>query len=214
MNPTRICLIRHGETPWNAEGRLQGHTDIDLNPRGLEQAEQVAIALQASQLQVDQLYSSDLKRAQDTAQAIVKKLNTSFITMPELRERNVGALQGLTVAEAPILKPDLWRAHIARTIDHELEGGESILQFARRIENALESIRLNHAGKTVILVSHGGCIDMMYRIATGQALDTPRQVAVPNASLNWLSHNGASWSTERWADTRHLNDPALGNLEL
>ncbi len=214
MTTTRFCLIRHGETHWNVERRLQGHTDTGLNSRGKAQAIQIATALKNISLNFDALYTSDLKRAADTANAIVKKFKVPAIVMNELRERHFGSLQGLSIADAPTLVPDLWRAHITRELDHKLEGGESINQFAGRVQNALETIRQKHFGQTVLLVSHGGTLDMMYRIASGQALDTARIVSVPNASLNWLIHDGQGWAVELWADMRHLDDLALENVDL
>ena len=206
--------MRHGETDWNVARRLQGHTDIALNIHGLAQAQQLAQSLKQAHLEFDVLYTSDLKRAADTANAIVEYLKTPAITNRELRERHLGALQGLTLDEAPIVKPDLWRAHLARELDHEMSGGESIAQFSQRIRGALEALRLKHLGKCILLVSHGGALDMMYRIATNQALDAQRVAVVPNASLNWISHDGEAWRLDRWADIGHLEKLALDNLDL
>ncbi len=214
MTITRFCLVRHGETDWNAERRLQGHTDIDLNARGLAQAEQMARAIKRINLAFDVLYTSDLQRAAKTAKAIEQLFSTSAITNVGLRERHLGALQGLTTDEAPQLEPDLWRSHLSRNINEELRGGESILQFADRINTTLEKIREQYLGKTVLLVSHGGALDMMYRIACNQPLDAEKAVAVPNASLNWISHDGQSWKVDGWADTSHLENLALDNLDL
>ena len=214
MTITRFCLVRHGETDWNADRRLQGHTDIDLNARGLAQAEQMAHAIKRINLEFDVLYTSDLQRAAKTAKAIEQLFSTSAITNAGLRERHLGALQGLTTDEAPQLEPDLWRSHLSRNVTEELRGGESIQQFADRINTALEKIREQHLGKTVLLVSHGGALDMMYRIASNQPLDAEKAVAVPNASLNWISHDGQSWKIDGWADTSHLENLALDNLDL
>ena len=214
MTITRFCLVRHGETDWNAERRLQGHTDIDLNARGLAQAEQMARAIKRINLAFDVLYTSDLQRAAKTAKAIEDLFATSAITSVGLRERHLGALQGLTTDEAPQLEPDLWRSHLSRNITEELRGGESIQQFADRISTALEKIREQYLGKTVLLISHGGALDMMYRIASNQPLDAAKAVAVPNASLNWISHDGQSWKVDGWADTSHLENLALDNLDL
>lgn len=214
MTITRFCLVRHGETDWNAARRLQGHTDIDLNAKGLAQAKQMASALLKIQLQFDVLYTSDLQRAAKTAQAIEELFNALAIPNAKLRERHLGALQGLTTDEAPKLEPDLWQSHVNRNLDEELRGGESINQFAHRIEMALESIRKQHLGKTILLVSHGGALDMMYRLASKQTLDSEKVVAVPNASLNWISHNGQEWQVDSWADTTHLENAALDNLDL
>jgi probable phosphoglycerate mutase len=214
MNITRFCLVRHGETDWNAARRLQGHTDIDLNARGLAQAKQMAHALKKINLQFDVLYTSDLQRAANTAQAIEALFKTSAISNAALRERHLGALQGLTTDEAPMREPDLWKSHLSRNIAENLRDGESIQQFANRIRTALEKIRAQHSGKTILLVSHGGALDMMYRIASNQPLDTEKLVTVPNASLNWISHDGFTWKVDGWADTSHLEDLALDNLDL
>jgi len=214
MTITRFCLVRHGETDWNAARRLQGHTDIDLNAKGLAQAKQMAYALKKINLQFDVLYTSDLQRAAKTAQAIEALFKTSAISNASLRERHLGALQGLTTDEALMREPNLWKSHLSRNLAENLLNGESIQQFADRIRTALEQIRVQHSGKTILLVSHGGALDMMYRIATNQPLDADKAVAVPNASLNWISHDGLSWQVDSWGDTGHLEDLALDNLDL
>ncbi|MFM1760022.1 MAG: hypothetical protein RLY75_1293 [Pseudomonadota bacterium] len=215
MSTTKLCLIRHGETSWNTERRLQGHTDIPLNTKGVLQARQMAQALQNIKLLFDVLYTSDLKRAADTANAIVELFGVEAKVDIALRERHFGALQGLTIQEAPLLQPVIWQAHIARDLEHELEGGESITQFALRVQTTLDKIQEQHSGKTILLVSHGGTLDMMYRIASKQALTTERVASVPNASLNWITHRqGEGWSVEKWADIRHLEDPALEGVDL
>jgi probable phosphoglycerate mutase len=214
MNTTRFCLVRHGETDWNVARRLQGHTDIPLNKHGLAQARQMAQALKTINLQFDVLYSSDLMRAAQTANAIEKEFGVLAKTEMALRERHLGALQGLTTSEAPEIKPTLWDIHLSRNLEHSLEGGESIKSFAERIHTVLGNIRKQHQGKTILLVSHGGALDMMYRLASHQTLESEKAVSVPNASLNWISHDGSSWQVDRWADTSHLEGLALDNLDL
>lgn len=215
MTTTKLCLIRHGETSWNAERRLQGHTDIPLNATGMLQARQMAQALKDIKLKFDVLYTSDLKRASDTANAVVELFGVEALVDGELRERHFGKLQGLSISEAPLKRPDIWQAHIARDLEHDLGGGESIQQFALRVQNALDKIQARHTGKTILIVSHGGTLDMMYRIASQQALSAERIASVPNASLNWLTHSQDSgWTVGQWADTRHLEGPALENVDL
>ena len=214
MTTTRFCLVRHGETDWNVERRLQGHTDIDLNVRGFAQAEQMARVLQKMNLQFDVLYTSDLQRAAKTAKEIERLFNASALVSPALRERHLGALQGLTMDEAPNTEPELWQSHLNRNLNEELRGGESIIQFSNRIKGALDQIRKQHTGKTILIVSHGGALDMMYRLASNQSLDSEKAVAVPNASLNWISHTGEGWKVDSWGDTNHLESLALDNLDL
>ena len=214
MTTTTLCLIRHGETAWNAEKRLQGHTDIPLNSHGVSQARQMAQALKKTGLAFDVLYSSDLKRAADTANAIEELFGIQASIDDALRERHFGALQGLAISEAPLVQPAIWQAHVSRDLEHDLGGGESILQFATRVQSVLDNIAQEHAGKTILMVSHGGTLDMMYRIASQQALRSERVASVPNASLNWLVYNGQDWAVDRWADTRHLDGQALENNDL
>ena len=215
MSTTKLCLIRHGETTWNAERRLQGHTDIPLNTKGVQQASQMAQAIKNTKLSFNALYTSDLKRAVDTANAIVELFGVKARVDSALRERHFGALQGLMIQEAPLLQPAIWQAHISRDLEHDLDGGESITQFALRVQTVLDKIQEQHSGQTILLVSHGGTLDMVYRIASKQALRTERVASVPNASFNWITHQeGEGWSVERWADTRHLEDSALEGVDL
>lgn len=201
---TRFCLVRHGETAWNVERRLQGQTDIPLNRQGEDQASSLALALQRRGQRFDALYSSDLSRAHSTAQPLGHRLQLNITLLPDLRERHFGALQGVTLHEGPALQPEAWQAYAQRDVHHELNGGESLLQFAQRVRNALERLAADHRGETVLLVSHGGVLDVMYRIASGQPLHEQRRVPIPNAALNWLSHDGTHWQVDSWADESHL----------
>ena len=211
---TRICFARHGETDWNAERRMQGHLDIPLNSHGQAQARLLAQSLQHAGHAFDHLYSSDLERAADTAKQVSHALGLEITINPVFRERHVGVLQGLLIDEAPHEAPEVWRAHLARDIQHDLGGGESIHQFHERAQRALAMLVAAHAGQTVLVVSHGGTLDMMYRIVTGQALNQERVAVVPNTSLNWVTYDGQGWSIERWADTSHLSTLALDNIDI
>jgi probable phosphoglycerate mutase len=214
MSNTRICFVRHGETNWNAERRMQGHIDIPLNANGISQAERLANALIRVKHSFDVIYSSDLERALHTANAVARALSLDVQITPRLRERNVGKLQGLLLAEAPVLLPEIWQRHIARELDHDLGGGESIRTFHHRMQDILELFLNEHRGQSVLAVSHGGSLDMIYRIVTQQALDAERVAVVPNTSLNWITHDGSTWSVECWADTSHLSESALDDIEI
>lgn len=203
---TRFCLIRHGETAWNVERRLQGQTDIPLNNQGKEQAANLAAALQRRGQRFDALYSSDLSRAHHTAQPLAAVLALNITLLPDLRERHFGVLQGVSLHEGAEQQPQAWQAYASRNVEHDLDGGESLQQFAQRVRNALERLAADHAGDTVLLVSHGGVLDVMYRIACGQPLHEQRRVPIPNAALNWLSFDGKQWQVDSWADESHLTD--------
>ncbi len=211
---TRICFVRHGETNWNVEKRMQGHTDIPLNAHGLTQAKRLAAAFQQLGHQFDSVYASDLQRALHTAHEIANPFNLTVQTLSDLRERHVGRLQGLLLADAPKVEPDLWQRHLARELDFDLGGGESIVQFHARMSRVLDYFLKTHPGEQVLAVSHGGALDMIYRIVTQQALDAERVAVVPNTSLNWIEHDGSGWRILRWGDTTHLQDDALDNIEI
>lgn len=214
MFNTCICFVRHGETNWNAERRMQGHIDIPLNTAGMGQAKRLATALTQTKHSFDAIYSSDLERALHTANVVANALSLAVQTTPQLRERNVGQLQGLLLSEAPVLLPEIWQSHIARELDHDLGGGESIRAFHQRMQGVLELFLRQHRGQSILAVSHGGSLDMIYRIVTQQALDAERVAVVPNTSLNWITHDGSVWSIQRWADTSHLSESALDDIEI
>ena len=214
MSNTRICFVRHGETTWNVERRMQGHIDIPLNTTGMAQAKRLANALMQNKYSFNAIYSSDLERALHTANAVANALSLAVQTTPQLRERNVGQLQGLLLSEAPVLLPEIWQSHIARELDHDLGGGESIRAFHQRMQGVLELFLRQHRGQSILAVSHGGSLDMIYRIVTQQALDAERVAVVPNTSLNWITHDGSVWSIQRWADTSHLSESALDDIEI
>lgn len=197
----KLCLIRHGETAWNAEGRLQGWTDIPLNPTGRAQAAAVGRALAGTRF--DAVISSPLQRALHTAQAIA---GAQAITQePALRERHFGQLQGLTRAEIAAHHPAVQAALNARDPTYAPPGGESLQAFAARVQAALDQLLRQHRGaRQLLVVAHGGVLDIAVRLATGQGLDSPRQHALPNAAINWLRHTDRGWAVEAWGLDAHL----------
>jgi probable phosphoglycerate mutase len=199
---TRFCLVRHGETDWNGEKRIQGQIDIDLNRAGRAQARAVAEGLRGQPYAA--VYSSDLLRAWNTAQIAVAGRQIAVSPAPTLRERHFGVLQGVTSLEASERHPDVHRHHQARTPDYDYETGESLIVFAARVMAGLEVLAARHVGQNVLAFTHGGVLDVVYRAATGRALDVPRDFALPNAALNWVEHDNAGWRLISWADCRHL----------
>ncbi len=206
----RLCLVRHGETDWNAERRLQGHLDIPLNARGLAQAASTARGLSSTRF--DAVYCSDLARTRQTAEAILSGRDTRTTLQADLRERHYGIFQGKTYDEVASSLPDDYRRFKNREADYAFPGGgESLAAFARRVEAALVAIALRHTGKDVLVVTHGGVLDIAHRLATGKALAAARDFAIPNAALNWLEHGKDGWRMLVWADVSHIDD-ALDEL--
>ncbi len=199
---TRFCLVRHGETDWNSEKRVQGQIDIDLNSAGRAQARAVAEGLREQRFAA--VYSSDLLRAWRTAQIAAAGWQIAVSPAPTLRERDFGVLQGLTAAEARLAKPHAYRHHQARTPDYDCETGESLVDFAARVMAGLQGLAERHAGQSVLAFTHGGVLDVVYRAAAGRALDVPRDFALPNAAFNWLECGEMGWRLISWADCAHL----------
>jgi 2,3-bisphosphoglycerate-dependent phosphoglycerate mutase len=202
MSVTTLVLVRHGETWWNVEGRIQGHTDIALNPQGVAQAEAVGKRLAGERF--DAVYSSDLVRAYRTAHATVPDPDRTIIKDRRLRERHLGVLQGLTGEEAMANQPAAWRAFKSREADLALAGGETLGEFSRRVAGFVEDTLDKHAGSRVLVVTHGGVLDATYRHATGMPLSASRDFPVYNASVNVISHDGGRWKIESWGDVGHL----------
>jgi len=202
--PTRIVVIRHGETDWNAGARLQGQRDIPLNALGLQQAARLADALRDEGL--DAVIASDLERAAQTACALAAPLRLPVQLDRGLRERAFGVLEGLTYDEITQRWPDAARRWRARDPEFAADGGETLAAFQARSVAAAERIALALAGRCIALVTHGGVLDALYRAATRLAPDAPRTWMLGNASINRLLHTPQGFALVGWNDCRHLDD--------
>lgn len=207
---TRICLVRHGETEWNAERRIQGQIDIGLNEAGQRQA--VAAGRWLKQAGIMALYSSDLKRAWTTAQAIGAELGLVPTAVPQMRERRYGVFEGLTYDEAKANHPAGYAAFEGRNADYNFENGESLHVMFDRVTGKLKELAGRHQGETIAVVLHGGVLDIINRFVRDNSLEAPRDFLIPNAGINWISEAGGSWHLETWGETDHLEPGALDEL--
>jgi probable phosphoglycerate mutase len=199
---TRLILIRHGETPWNRETRIQGHTDIPLSELGLAQADLLAQALADEPLAA--IYASDLSRARQTAETVARLQGLAVRLDAGLRERAFGRFEGLSWDEITQRYPEdaaRWRR---REPDFAVGGGESLSLFSARCRAAVSRIASVHAGQSVAIVAHGGVLDCLYRAATGVALDAPRSWQLGNAAINRLLAVGGGFTLVGWNDDHHL----------
>lgn len=201
---TQLILIRHGETLWNTERRMQGQLDSPLTERGVWQACRLGERLQATPFTT--LYSSDLPRARLTAQRIADATGHSIIDDIRLRERHFGVFEGLTRAEMEKQNAEIYTRFMSRDPHYAVPGGESPAGFFERCRVALEELALRHAGQTIAVVTHGLVLDAAYRAASGLALEAQRPVPLVNASLNWFDCDGGRWSAGRWGEADHLGD--------
>lgn len=199
---TRLILIRHGETAWNRAARIQGHTDIPLSPLGLAQAERVAEALVDEPLAA--IYTSDLSRARQTAEALARVHGLPLQLDAGLRERAFGRFEGLSWEEIAQGYPEdaaRWRR---REPDFAVGGGESLTVFSARCLAAAHRAAAAHPGQSIALVAHGGVLDCLYRAATRAALDATRSWQLGNAAINRLLATAEGFTLIGWNDDRHL----------
>jgi probable phosphoglycerate mutase len=202
MQATRLCIVRHGETDWNAERRLQGQADIGLNATGRAQAQAIRTHLRTQHFAA--AYSSDLDRAWHTAEIALTGTPLTVSPAPTFRERDYGRYQGLTATDAARDHPAMHASHQARDIHYDYENGESLVAFAARVTAGMQALTERHAGEQVLVFTHGGVLDIIYRMATQRGLDSPRDFSIPNAALNWLEYASGQWQILAWADQSHL----------
>jgi probable phosphoglycerate mutase len=209
MSVTRIIAVRHGETAWNVDTRIQGQLDIGLNDHGLWQADRVGHAL--AEEAIDHIYSSDLARAHTTAQAIARQAKPPRTVQlhPGLRERGFGTFEGETWADIAEKWPDESRRWKQRDPHFAPPGGETPTQLLARVQATVDDIASRHAGEHIVLVAHGGVMDMLYRLATRQELHAPRTWHLGNCAINRLLWTPDGLSLVGWGDVRHLEDDAL-----
>lgn len=206
---TRLCLVRHGETAWNAEHRVQGQLDVPLNAVGQAQAQAAAKVL--SREKFDVIYSSDLQRARQTAAPTAELLSMPVATDPALRERHYGIFERLTYAEVKEKFPEDYARFHAREPDYDFRTGESLRNFSARSIAVVAKIARECEGKSVLVFTHGGVLDYLYRFITGLSLSAERDFGIPNAGLNRVELTSAGWQIRAWADVAHL-ESALDDL--
>ncbi|MGH6627989.1 MAG: histidine phosphatase family protein [Burkholderiaceae bacterium] len=210
MEATRIIAIRHGETAWNVDTRIQGHLNIALNETGRWQAARAAQALAGEPLAA--IYSSDLERAHETARSIADVAGLEVVKSEGLRERGFGIFQGKTFAEVEAQWPDQALRWRRRDPEFAPEGGESLLQFRERVTQTAHELASRHAGEQIVMVGHGGVMDVLYRAATGQELQAPRTWELGNAAINRLLWTPEGFTLVGWSDTQHLDDESLDEI--
>ena len=203
MDATRIIAVRHGETAWNVDSRIQGQLDIQLNDTGRWQARRVGLALATEPLGA--VYSSDLGRAHETARAIADAAGIPVVAHTGLRERRFGMFEGKTFDEIQQNWPEHafnWKRRIPEW--QPPEGGESLLQLRERVHRTVADLAARHTGEQIAVVAHGGVLDALYRIATGQEVNSPRTWQLPNGAINRLLWTPEGFTLVGWSDTQHL----------
>lgn len=208
MVATRIIAVRHGETAWNVETRIQGQLDIGLNDKGHWQAQRAGQAL--SDESIARIYSSDLSRAHATALAIAQHSSDprarEVEVHPGLRERGFGMFEGQTYADIESKWPEESKRWRQREPHFAPPGGETPTQVLERVAATVNALAAPHMGEQIVLVAHGGVMDMLYRLATQQTVGAPRTWELGNAAINRLLWTPDGLTLIGWSDTRHLDD--------
>jgi len=207
---TRVVAVRHGETAWNAAARLQGQLDIPLNATGRAQAARAGRAL--AHEGIEAIWSSDLARARQTAEAIADAVaaetgapRLAVEVDAGLRERGFGVFEGHAYAEVDARWPAealRWRR---RDPDFAPDGGESLVAFGARCLGAAARLAARHPGETVLLVAHGGVMDCLYRAAVGVDVQAVRTWQLGNAGINRLLFCDGRFTLVGWGDVLHLD---------
>jgi len=211
---TEIWFMRHGETDWNVVRRLQGWRDIALNETGRTQAEYLGtrLAQAAEHTPFDAAYSSDLQRTMQTLAPAMTHLNMRATLEPGLRERHYGALEGLAIGElADKAPPEAYASWVNREVDGSVGDGETLRQFHDRVIGTVQAIAARHPDQRVLVMTHGGVLDIILRHAQGTPLgDKQRRTPMFNVSINRVAIGEQGWDIQGWGDVSHMPAP-VGN---
>ncbi len=207
MDSTNFILIRHGETEWNRKRLIQGHSDSPLTELGRKQARAVGSALEGEV--IDLLVSSEAGRAMETARLIGERVGLSPTAIPDIHERGFGELEGMTIAEAGKRFGD----DVPYRMYHEPEfsdfGIESQTAFRDRIVAAIDKLAIQHAGKTILTVTHGGSLSSVFKHTIGLDLGAPRRYELTNCSINQVKIYQGEWTISTWGYSNHLKQASL-----
>jgi len=212
MDATGACelvAIRHGETVWNTQGLQQGQLNSDLTDLGRAQATAIADRLTGEPF--DGLYSSDLGRAVETADIVAGPVGLDVVTDPRLRERNLGILQGISLRQFEQERPQEYTRFRSGDPDYVIPSGESARQRHERCVACATELAKRHAGRRILIVTHGGILDSFFRHALKLPLTVPRRFSLFNASINSFTVTDDRWRLKSWGHVEHLE--GLGTMD-
>jgi len=201
MKETEIILIRHGETEWNSQKRMQGHSNSDLSSVG--QAQIQALGQWMKNVPFDLIYSSDSLRAKQTAEAITQFSGHKLKIDLRLREKNLGVFEGLTSEEARERHPEVFRLFKTAGSKYVIDEGESTQQLQDRALEIVDEIRIKHLEERVLLVTHGGFIRVVMKHSLGLSLETPTRFLIRNTGVFRLVWED-KWIVSQMGGVSHL----------
>ncbi|HIO11400.1 MAG TPA: histidine phosphatase family protein [Deltaproteobacteria bacterium] len=201
MKETELILIRHGETVWNSQQRMQGHSNSDLSEEGRAQIE--SLGQWMKNVSFDHIYSSDSLRARQTAEAITKYSGHTLKIDQRLREKNLGVFEGLTTEEAKERHPEIFRLFKTAGSNYVIDEGESTQQLLDRALEFIEEIRLLQPDQRVVLVTHGGVVRVLIKHTLGLSVGSPTRFLIKNTGLFRLVWN-EKWLVAQMGGVLHL----------
>ncbi|MDP7614422.1 MAG: histidine phosphatase family protein [SAR324 cluster bacterium] len=201
MKETEIILIRHGETEWNSQQRMQGHSNSDLSEVGRGQIQ--ALGELMKNVSFDHIYSSDSLRARQTAEAITQYSGHTLQFDQRIREKNLGVFEGLTSTEAKERHPEIYRLFKTAGANYVIDEGESTQQLLERALEFIEEIRLRHPQERVVMVTHGGVVRVLMKHALGLSIDAPTRFIIKNTGIFGLIWN-ENWLVTQMGGVYHL----------
>ena len=201
MKETEIILIRHGETEWNSQKRMQGHSNSDLSEVGRAQIQALGEFMKNESF--DHIYSSDSLRARQTAEAITQYSGHTLQFDQRIREKNLGVFEGLTSTEAKERHPEIYRLFKTAGANYVIDEGESTQQLLERALEFIEEIRLRHPQERVVMVTHGGVVRVLMKHALGLSIDAPTRFIIKNTGIFGLIWN-ENWLVTQMGGVSHL----------
>jgi len=190
---TRFCLIRHGQTNWNIEGRYQGQSDAPLNETGRAQARDLGEKIQNNSFSA--IYSSDLSRARETAEIIASFVNLPVSLDARLREINQGEWEGKHISEIKTRYAKMWKEHRKDPENVHSPGGETINEVSQRMSSALNELSRIYPDSSVLIVSHGLSLATMICRSQGLPVERAYEMIPANTDPVWINwENNISFS--------------------
>jgi len=202
-HPLRLVLVRHASSTWNDERRIQGQLDPPLSAKGAEQAARVAARFRG--VAVEGFYSSDLRRARETAAAIAAELGREPELEPELREVALGEWEGLNRDEIVARYPEAWETWRRQPSWDVVPGGEGTDAFEGRVGAVLDRLAQRHPSGRVVIVTHGGVIQVALLRVVGRSSNGLFPFTIHNTSLTVLEGSPERLVVARVNDTCHLD---------
>lgn len=203
---TEFILVRHGETIWNATGRIQGQGDSPLTARGIAQARAVAQRLQHEPFTT--LYASHLKRVIETARYLAAMTGHAITIDERLQERAYGIFEGLTYEEAQSQHSEVYAAYQEQryTADYALPGAESLRRLSERGQAVLQELAQKHPGERLVIVSHGAFLGAVLRAFLGVPIGGKHGFRLANGSISEVVFADGDWRVTTLGEIYHLRD--------